>query len=202
MTRARQRLVLSGAAELEGWTGNGATGGGPIAWIAPALIPELGERIAEGGGVVIRDGVPIGLRIADPADVAASPVTPPAPPAAGGPDGPPVTLDAPPDAPPLGAPPPDAPPPGAPPPGRRRRQSRRRPRRRLPELLDPRRVCPLRVPLLRRTSTRAAPHRGNPDRGARPAGGPAQRSGTERGVLIHALLRGLTSAARRRPDRV
>jgi ATP-dependent helicase/nuclease subunit A len=39
MTRARERLVLSGAAKLEAWPAldsNGG-GGGPIAWIAPAL---------------------------------------------------------------------------------------------------------------------------------------------------------------------
>ncbi len=39
MTRARERLILSGAARLEKWPaleGNGS-GGGPIAWIGPAV---------------------------------------------------------------------------------------------------------------------------------------------------------------------
>ncbi|MBV9836785.1 MAG: UvrD-helicase domain-containing protein, partial [Solirubrobacterales bacterium] len=63
MTRARERLILSGAAKLEGWEGgsegNGAgvgggsgVGGGPISWVAPAFVPELGARIAQGDGVV------------------------------------------------------------------------------------------------------------------------------------------------------
>ena len=50
MTRARERLVLSGAAKLEGWSeGNTKVGGGPIAWIAPAFVPDLGAVVAEGG---------------------------------------------------------------------------------------------------------------------------------------------------------
>jgi hypothetical protein len=39
MTRARERLILSGAARFERWQ-DGATGG-PIAWIGPALVPEI-----------------------------------------------------------------------------------------------------------------------------------------------------------------
>ena len=79
MTRAQERLVLSGAAKLEGWTAGGATGGGPIAWIAPALIPELGERVAEGGGVIERDGIRIALRIPEPGPVSGGAAAPPAP---------------------------------------------------------------------------------------------------------------------------
>ncbi len=41
MTRARERLVLSGAAKLDPWGG-----GGPIGWIGPAFVPELAERAA------------------------------------------------------------------------------------------------------------------------------------------------------------
>ena len=52
MTRARERLVLSGAARLERWPdGNGGT---PIGWIAPALIPDFAVRIAQGSGVTDR----------------------------------------------------------------------------------------------------------------------------------------------------
>ena len=44
MTRARERLILSGAARLESWGG-----GGPIGWIGPAFVPELAERAAADG---------------------------------------------------------------------------------------------------------------------------------------------------------
>jgi ATP-dependent helicase/nuclease subunit A len=56
MTRARERLLLSGAAKFEGWLeGNPRrVGGGPIAWIAPAFVAELSSVVAEGGGVVQR----------------------------------------------------------------------------------------------------------------------------------------------------
>jgi ATP-dependent exoDNAse (exonuclease V) beta subunit len=57
MTRARERLVLSGAARLECWVeGSTKVGGGPIAWIAPAFVPEIGAVVAEGGGVVEHGG--------------------------------------------------------------------------------------------------------------------------------------------------
>src|SRR5207248_832822 len=36
MTRAKERLILSGAARLESWPAEGS--GGPISWIAPALL--------------------------------------------------------------------------------------------------------------------------------------------------------------------
>ena len=43
MTRARERLVLSGAAKFSGWLeGSGTTGGGPVAWIAPAFVARPG----------------------------------------------------------------------------------------------------------------------------------------------------------------
>ena len=45
MTRARERLVLSGAARLDAWQGSGA--GGPIGWIGPAFIPDIAARVAE-----------------------------------------------------------------------------------------------------------------------------------------------------------
>ncbi len=46
MTRARERLILSGAARLETWGGPGS-GGAPISWLGPALVPD----IADGRGV-------------------------------------------------------------------------------------------------------------------------------------------------------
>jgi ATP-dependent exoDNAse (exonuclease V) beta subunit len=47
MTRARERLILSGAAKLE-TIGAGPT---PMAWIAPALVPDIAARVQEGSGV-------------------------------------------------------------------------------------------------------------------------------------------------------
>ena len=54
MTRAKERLILSGAAKLasESWA-NGS--GAPIGWLAPALVPDLASRMDEGSGVA--DGV-------------------------------------------------------------------------------------------------------------------------------------------------
>ncbi|MGI8428794.1 MAG: UvrD-helicase domain-containing protein [Solirubrobacteraceae bacterium] len=43
MTRARERLILSGAAKLDPWGG-----GGPIAWIGPAFVPDIASRVASG----------------------------------------------------------------------------------------------------------------------------------------------------------
>ena len=49
MTRARERLILSGAARLETWGGPGS-GSAPIGWLGPALVPDLsaGEGILDG----------------------------------------------------------------------------------------------------------------------------------------------------------
>jgi ATP-dependent exoDNAse (exonuclease V) beta subunit len=45
MTRARERLLLSGAAKLDTWSkGNTGT---PIDWIAPAFVPDIAERVSE-----------------------------------------------------------------------------------------------------------------------------------------------------------
>ncbi len=49
MTRAQERLVLSGAAKFAGWPATG--GGGPIGWIGPAFVPDIAERVNEGSGV-------------------------------------------------------------------------------------------------------------------------------------------------------
>ena len=45
MTRAEELLVLSGGLALDRAIGSGAT---PIDWIAPALVPDLGDRLAAG----------------------------------------------------------------------------------------------------------------------------------------------------------
>jgi ATP-dependent helicase/nuclease subunit A len=67
MTRARERLVLSGAAKLEGWMEGGTkVGGGPIAWIAPAFVPDLPTVVAEGGGVVEHGEGRLAVRLLQP----------------------------------------------------------------------------------------------------------------------------------------
>ncbi len=69
VTRAKERLVLSGALTFEGFRGaGGATGGGPAAWLAPAFVPDLGEVLERGGGEVERDGARIAVRIGRPGD--------------------------------------------------------------------------------------------------------------------------------------
>ena len=69
MTRARERLILSGATKFDGWTDGRPTGGGPIAWIAPAFVPDLGRLIGEGGGTVQVGGSSVLLSVAVPEDL-------------------------------------------------------------------------------------------------------------------------------------
>jgi ATP-dependent exoDNAse (exonuclease V) beta subunit len=60
MTRARERLVLSGAVKLDPWyTG---VSGGPMTWIGPALVPEAAE-LAEGRKDGIADRVCHGVAV-------------------------------------------------------------------------------------------------------------------------------------------
>jgi ATP-dependent helicase/nuclease subunit A len=71
MTRAQERLILSGAAKFEGWTVEGKhTGGGPVAWIAPAFVPDLGAVLEQGGGEIEHGGVRIAVRVGQPEDCA------------------------------------------------------------------------------------------------------------------------------------
>jgi ATP-dependent helicase/nuclease subunit A len=49
MTRAQERLILSGAAKLEPFKPEGT--GGPIAWLGPALLGEMQPLIEQGEGV-------------------------------------------------------------------------------------------------------------------------------------------------------
>jgi ATP-dependent helicase/nuclease subunit A len=94
MTRACERLILSGAAKLDGWPA--PPGGGPIGWLGPALVPGLEARAAarEGG---VQDGVQITFVDEPQAGDAAAPPAPSRPPPSAGPDLP--ALSAPPDAP-------------------------------------------------------------------------------------------------------
>jgi ATP-dependent helicase/nuclease subunit A len=90
MTRAQERLILSGATKFDGWPDGRGTGGGPIAWIAPAFVPEFAQRLPEGEAEVQLEGATVRLSIAAaderpqhaPAQPAAIPTpSPPAPPA-------------------------------------------------------------------------------------------------------------------------
>ncbi|MGB0093211.1 MAG: UvrD-helicase domain-containing protein [Solirubrobacteraceae bacterium] len=47
MTRARERLIVSGAAKLDALGSPGNGGSAPIAWIAPALVPEIASLVGE-----------------------------------------------------------------------------------------------------------------------------------------------------------
>jgi len=49
MTRARERLILSGGARFESWPQEGTTA---ISWLAPALVPDLAQRLAEPSAAV------------------------------------------------------------------------------------------------------------------------------------------------------
>jgi ATP-dependent helicase/nuclease subunit A len=82
MTRARERLIVSGAAKLDAWPT--LSGGGPIVWIAPALIPDLGaftpgkipgdsvphEPLPSGFPRGVQQDGPVSLRIFRPEDLA------------------------------------------------------------------------------------------------------------------------------------
>ncbi len=73
MTRARERLVLSGAAKFETWPST--WGGGPIGWIAPAFVPDIAERVLEGSGVT-EAGVRLTLVRAEEGAAGARPAAP------------------------------------------------------------------------------------------------------------------------------
>ena len=90
MTRARERLIVSGAVNVERWL-QGAQMYEPMAWVAPALAGQLGDAAAAGGAIVERDGVAVAVTFVRPGDVDESteptppsshppPATPPAPP--------------------------------------------------------------------------------------------------------------------------
>ncbi len=76
MTRARERLILSGATKFDGWAQERGTGGGAVGWIAPAFVPELAQRLADGGGVVALGGARVRLTVAAPGEAVQQPVAP------------------------------------------------------------------------------------------------------------------------------
>ncbi len=64
MTRARERLILSGAASFAKWS---SSGGPPVGWIAEAFVPDIAERLkavteaAEAGLQVTERGIRLSL---------------------------------------------------------------------------------------------------------------------------------------------
>jgi ATP-dependent exoDNAse (exonuclease V) beta subunit len=68
MTRARERLILSGAARFANWP---SPDGCAIGWLAPALVPDLGKRLGSVGPAVDvvsgAGGVPVRLTLCDAA---------------------------------------------------------------------------------------------------------------------------------------
>jgi ATP-dependent helicase/nuclease subunit A len=82
MTRARERLILSGATRFEGWAEGRWTGGGPVGWIAPAFVPGLAEVIADGGGDVAIGDTRVLVSISAPEPGRSGPLEPGVPGAA------------------------------------------------------------------------------------------------------------------------
>ncbi len=71
MTRARERLLLSGAVDFGSWPRESDTAS-PISWLGPALYPGLPELAAAGGGVSTvaaggEGGPPVRVTLSDPA---------------------------------------------------------------------------------------------------------------------------------------
>jgi ATP-dependent exoDNAse (exonuclease V) beta subunit len=87
MTRARERLILSGAAKLDAWPAleNGG-GGGPIVWIGPAVEQQPGVGVTFVGPEDIPAPVltaeDVAVREAELAEFHAAPAAPDAPPPA------------------------------------------------------------------------------------------------------------------------
>ena len=193
MTRARERLILSGATRFEGWLEGRFNGGGPIAWIAPAFVPELGQRIAEGGGTIELGSSRVQLVVATPDSGAASAQPEPPRPAAG--PSPIAPRPRPPagPSPPAPRPRPPAPQPDPPPP------APRPPAPRVSSLsysaLGAYARCGYRfyaervlgLPASLESEAAAVPAASAPDPAVVPMA-PAARSATERGTLVHGLL--------------
>ena len=74
-TRAREHLILSGAARCETWP-EARPGAAPLAWIGPAFVPDIGQRIApdaEPRTVASHDGIDVAVTIARPSVLAELP---------------------------------------------------------------------------------------------------------------------------------
>jgi ATP-dependent helicase/nuclease subunit A len=69
MTRARERVLLSGTADFSSWPRENGTSP-PISWLGPALIPSLPELVKGGGAISTvpagDHGPPVRLTLSDP----------------------------------------------------------------------------------------------------------------------------------------
>jgi ATP-dependent exoDNAse (exonuclease V) beta subunit len=158
MTRARERLVLSGAARLDAWPeGNGGTA---IGWLGPALVPDLAAHLGEGSG---RSELGVGWSL-----VRASTVPESAAPGSARAAPPPAAAPAPWASPPAAAPAP-----------------RLRPPALSYSALTLYRRCGYRFYVERVLALPPAPVPPSPEA---PSPLPAARPATERGVIVHALL--------------
>jgi ATP-dependent exoDNAse (exonuclease V) beta subunit len=197
MTRARERLIVSGAAKLDAWPepddagaarsgeagrrAGGRPAASPILWIGPALLDDLPARVAEGSGVT---GAGVRFSFLDSADVEdpPSPVPRVPPHPAPAPSPPPPAPSPPPPAPSPPPPAPSPPPPAPSPP---------------PPAPSPRPPAPP-VSTLSYSSLAEYDRCGYRFYAERVLGLPPRRvaalppgeglPGTERGVLVHALL--------------
>ncbi|MGI9185878.1 MAG: UvrD-helicase domain-containing protein [Solirubrobacteraceae bacterium] len=173
MTRAQERLILSGATRFEGWTTATRTGGGTVGWVAPAFVPELGARIAEGSQTIDLGGARLRLSL-HTGPGSASPALP---------VGPPPASVAPPSAPP----PPLAPPRAPPPPVGALSYSALGEYARCGYRFYAERV--LGLPSLGEDRLGAVPVKSDPDSEHSLSEAPRpSRSAADRGVLIHAVL--------------
>ncbi len=183
MTRARERLILSGAARLERFHGDGSFGSEPMAWIAPAFVPDIQARIGGEGGVIEREGTRLRLSFPAPDEladrdapaVAAAPVAPAAGVSAAAAAGARAAAAAP--EPPAAPPPPPA---ALAPPVASLSYSSLGEYARCGYRFYAERILGLpSVPLAGGSAGRGAPST---------AEAPATRAANERGVLVHALL--------------
>ena len=78
-TRAREQLILSGAATCDPWP-EAKPGAPPISWLGPAFVPDIAQRCAadaEPRGVASHDGIDVAVTVARPALLVS--LAPPAP---------------------------------------------------------------------------------------------------------------------------
>ncbi len=75
MTRAREQLILSGAIACESWP-EAKPGASPLAWIAPAFVPDVAQRATPGlpaSGVAEHHGVAVAYAVTRPDTLPAVP---------------------------------------------------------------------------------------------------------------------------------
>ncbi len=175
MTRARERLILSGAVRVERWEAGG--GSEPLAWIGPALVPDIAARAEEGSGL---QGGAVAFTFIQPGPTGGS--APPALPATGSAQSPSPDFS-PPSTPPAAPPAPPAPAQASPPPAPALSYSS----------LGEYRRCGYRFYVERVLGLPAR-------RDRRPAGATAGVGATDRGIILHALLERLDFRVPSRPD--